>query len=140
MSNQDIVQQSADNAPVDLTAFDANYAAAEATPSGEVPDGKYRVRVEKVRLSQSPNGTSLLTWNLRVISGQYTGRHVFKHMAITPASLPLVKRDLLLLGLVLAKFSTLPEHLESLAGKTLSATKRTKEDFVNIYFDKSKNL
>jgi hypothetical protein len=132
MTDQNPINQSSENA-MDLTAFDANYAAAETT-SSEVPDGKYRVRVEKVGLSQSPNGTSLLTWDLRILTGQYTGRHVFKRMAITRASLPLVKRDLLLLGFS-SKLSSLPEHLEVLAGKTLSVTKRTKNDFRNIYFD-----
>jgi hypothetical protein len=136
MNNQDTVQQSTKNAPVDLTAFDANYAAAKVTTSNEVPDGKYRVSVEKVGLSRSPNGTSILTWDLRVLAGQFTGRHVFKRMAITEASLPILKRDLLLLGLDLAKFSSLPNHLESLVGKTLSVTKLTKKDFHNVYFNK----
>ena len=95
MSNQDIVQQSADNAPVDLAVFDANYAAAKVSTDNQSSRRKYRVRVENVKLSQSPNGTSILTWDLRVMAGQFTGRHLFKHVAITAASLPIIKRDLL---------------------------------------------
>ncbi len=137
MSKQDIVQQSADNAPVDLAVFDANYAAAKVSTDNQIPDAKYRVRVENVKLTQGSNGTSILNWDLRVMAGQFTGRHLFKHVAITAASLPIIKRDLLVLGLALAKFSSLPDHLESLAGKTLSATKRTKDGFVNVFFDKN---
>ncbi|MGA2617107.1 MAG: DUF669 domain-containing protein [Thermoguttaceae bacterium] len=138
MSNQNPIDQSPENA-VDLTAFDANYAAAEVTTSNQVPDGKYRVSVAKVRLSHSPNGTSLLTWDLRIVAGQFAGRHVFKRMAITDKSLPHIKHDLLLVGLDLgSKFSSLADHLESLAGKTLSVTKRTTKDlhFQNVYFNK----
>jgi len=136
MNNQNTVQQSEENAPVDLTVFDANYAATQVSTSNQVPDAKYRVRVENVKLTQGSNGHSILTWDLRVLAGQFTGRHIFKHAAITAASLPIIKRDLLVLGLDLARFSSLPDHLESLVGKTLSATKRTKKDFVNVYFDK----
>lgn len=136
MTNQNSIQQSKDQAPPDLSVFDADYAAAQVSTDNQTPDGKYQVRVEKVTMTQGSNGTSVLVWFLRILTGQYTGRLIFKRMVITAASLPLIKRDLLVLGLELAKFSNLPNHLDSLAGKTLSATKRTKKDFVNIYFAK----
>jgi hypothetical protein len=136
MTYRDTNLESPENAPADLTAFDANYAEAQVRENKPLPDGKYRVRVENVELTQSPNGNSILKWDLRVLAGQFTGRHIFKNAAITTASLPVVKSDLLALGLDLAKFSTLPDHLASLIGKTLSATKWTKKDFVNVYFGK----
>jgi hypothetical protein len=136
MNDQNSIRNSAESIPVDLTAFDANYAEAQVRRNNPLPDGKYRVRVENVELTRSSNGNSILKWDLLVLDGQFTGRHLFKTAAITAASLPVIKSDLLTLGLKLATFSSLPEHLESLIGKKLLAIKRTKTDFVNVYFSK----
>jgi len=119
---------------VDLSVFDAPFATAQVPDRNEVPDGRYRVRVDEVRLERSHNGCPLLKWDLSITTGQFTKWHVFKTIAITTASVPIIKSDLVVLGLQLDKFSDLPLHLESLRGKTLEVSKRTKGNFLNVYF------
>jgi hypothetical protein len=120
----------------DLTEFDGDYAAAKPPDNGEVPDGKYGVRVQSVTLGRSQKGDAMLTYDLVVMTGPYARRHIFKNAVITKASLPLVKGDLKTLGLVLRRFSELPNHLDELVGRTLEVTKRTKDEYTNVYFNK----
>ena len=102
---------------MDLTAFDDEFASAEAPSFDEVPDGKYQVRIDSVRLDRSQKGDPMIKWDLIVIAGPHAGRHIFKNSVITPASLPFVKGDLKTLGLELAKFSDLPHRLGGAAGR-----------------------
>mgnify|MGYP001175480471 CR=1 FL=1 len=78
----------------------------------------------------------MIKWDLIVIAGEHTGRHIFKNSVITPAALPFVKGDLKTLGLQLPKFSDLPNHLEEVLDKRLQVTKKTKDEFANVYFNK----
>jgi len=121
---------------VDLTAFDEEYAQAEAPEFEEVPDGKYQVRIEAARLTESTKGDPMIKWDLVVISGEHAGRHIFKNSVITSASLPFVKGDLKVLGVELPKFSDLPGYLEGVLDKKLQVTKRTREEFTNVYFNR----
>ena len=79
-----------------------------------MPDGKYQVRIDAVRLDHSQKGDPMIKWDLIVIAGPHAGRHIFKNSVITPAALPFVKGDLKTLGLELAKFSDLASRLEEL--------------------------
>lgn len=121
---------------VDLSAFDDDFSTAEAPSFQEVPDGKYQVRIDTVRLDRSQKGDPLIKWDLIVLAGQHAGRHIFKNSVITPASLPFVKGDLTTLGLELAKLSELGGRLGELLDVTLEVTKRTRDEFVNVYFNK----
>ena len=125
-----------DNPWADLSAYDAEFDAAQAPDMEEVPDGKYQIRVNSVKLAQSQKGNPMIKWDLIVISGQYTDRHIFKNSVITAASLPFVKGDLETLWLSLTKFSDLPNHLESLLDLNVEVTKRTKGEYTNVYFNK----
>ncbi|MEX2670900.1 MAG: DUF669 domain-containing protein [Phycisphaeraceae bacterium] len=126
-----------DAAPVtDLSAFDDDYEQTDAAEFQDVPDGKYQVRVHSVKLAESQKGDPMLKWDLVVISGQHSGRHIFKNAVITQASLPFVKGDLQTLGLKLPKFSELPKHLDTLLDQSLEVTKRTKGEFSNVYFNR----
>jgi len=122
--------------PVDLSTFDEEYDAAEPADTDEVPDGKYQVRVQRVKLDRSQKGDPMLKWDLVVLSGQHANRHIFKNAVITQASLPFVKGDLKTLGLETLRFSELPQHLEELLDLTLEVTKRTKGEYANVYFNK----
>jgi hypothetical protein len=121
---------------VDLTSFDDEFDTAEATSQEEVPDGKYQVRIETVRLEHSQKGDPMIKWDLQVVSGSQAGRHIFKNSVITQASLPYVKGDLKTLGIELAKFSALAGRLEELLDVTLEVTKRTRGDYTNVYFNR----
>jgi hypothetical protein len=121
---------------VDLSGFDDDFATAEAPEYDEVPDGKYQVRIESVRLDSSQKGDPMIKFDLEVISGAQAGRHIFKNAVITQASIPYVKGDLKTLGLELAKFSQLAGRLEELLDVTLEVTKRTRGDYANVYFNR----
>lgn len=121
---------------VDLSSFDDEFATVEAPSQDEVPDGKYQVRIESVRLDYSQKGDPMIKWDLIVLSGSQAGRHVFKNSIITTASLPYVKADLKTLGLVLTKFSDLERRLQELLDLTLEVTKRTKGEYSNVYFNR----
>ena len=123
-------------APVDLSAFDDECDAVEPADNGEVPDGKYEVRVQGVKLDHSQKGDPLLKWDLVVLSGSHARRHLFKNAVITGASLPFVKGELKTLGLKMKRFSQLPSRLDELVGRTPEVTKRTKDGYTNVYFNK----
>ncbi len=126
----------AGGAGVDLSAFDDEYAQAEAPSFEEVPDGKYQVKVATVKLGETQKDDPILKFDLEVISGAHEGRHIFKNSVITTASLPFVKGDLQKMGIELGKFSELPGHLEEMLDKKIEVTKRTKGAFSNVYFDR----
>ena len=134
MSEYDNYESEGDK--VDLTTFDDEFNTAEAPTSEEVPDGKYQVRIDSVRLEHSQKGDPMIKWDLVVLSGSNAGRHIFKNSVITAASLPYVKGDLKTLRLVLTKFSELEGRLEELLDVTLELTKRTKGDYSNVYFNR----
>ncbi len=119
-----------------LDAFDEEYAHAEAPAFDEVPDGKYQIRIHAARMSTSQKGDPMIKWDLVIISGPLAGRHIFKNGVITQASLPFVKGDLKTLSVQLAKFSDLPNHLGEVLDKKLQVTKRTKDEYANVYFNK----
>ena len=123
-------------APPDLSAFDDEYDTVDPADTDEVPDGKYQVRVQAVKLDRSQKGDPMLKWDLVVLSGQHANRHIFKNAVITQASLPFVKGDLKTLGLELPKLSELPNHLDRLLDHALEITKRTKGEYTNVYFNK----
>ena len=125
-----------DSSDVDLSAFDDDFASAEAASLEEVPDGKYQVRIDNVRLDHSQKGDPMIRWDLIVIAGSQIGRHIFKNSVITPAALPFVKGDLKTVGLDLAKLSDLSGRLEQLLDVTLEVAKRTRGEFTNVYFNK----
>jgi hypothetical protein len=128
--------QEPNNQAVDLSSFDDEFETAEAPAYDEVPDGKYQVRVDTVRLENSQKGDPMIKWDLLVLSGAQAGRHVFKNSVITQASLPFVKGDLKTLGLELARFSELAGRLEELLDVTLEVTKRTRGEYTNVYFNR----
>jgi hypothetical protein len=122
--------------PPDLHEFDDAFNAAEPAVNGEIPDGRYPVRVNDVTLDRSQKGAPMLTWDLVVLSGPHAHRHIFKNAVISKASLSLVKGNLELLGLKLERFSQLPQRLSELAGRTLEISKRAKDEYTNVYFNK----
>lgn len=125
---------------VDLSAFDAEFDSAESPSFDEVPDGKYQVRIDSVRLEQSKKGDPMLKWDLIVLSGPNAERRIFKNSVISQAALPYVKGDLKTLGLELGKFSELANRLEELLDVTVEITKRTRGEYSNVYFNRRLQL
>ena len=126
----------------DLTASLARYDTAwrvepesEAT-AAPIPDGKYAAIVENVDLTESSNGNPMLKWTLRITSGEFEGRMLWKNAAITGNSLKFVKRELSTCGLDLEALSKLPENLGALLQVNLEIYKRSRGEFYDIYFNR----
>ena len=128
------------NQSVDLSSYDNDYASAESPAYDEVPDGKYQARIESVKLESSQKGDPMIKFDLEVLSGAQAGRHIFKNLVITQASIPYAKGDLKTLGIELTKFSELAGQLEELLDVTLEVTKRTRGDYANVYFNRRLRL
>lgn len=130
----------------DLTRFDVQYARplAEPPPTApnqqtllSLPDGKYRVVVERLELTTAKNsGQPMLKWWLRVSGGQFDHRLLFKNRVISDATLEWVRKEMLVCGLELTPFSSLPNRLGELVGATLAISKVTKNGYENIYINR----
>lgn len=130
----------------DLTRFDVLYARPMADPPSKppsqqtllsLPDGKYRVVVERLELTVAKNsGQPMLKWWLRVSGGDYDSRRLFKNRVISDATLEWVRKEMLVCGLELAPFSSLPKRLGELVGATLAISKVTKNGYENIYINR----
>ena len=124
----------------DLEGWDDEYE--EATPAGNedfenVPDGTYQVKSEKVELRRSRAGNAMLSWQLRILTGDFEGRMLFKNsMLATSDNLRWLKTDLGICDLKLQKLSDLPDRLEDLLDITLEVYAKQDGDFQNVYFNK----
>ncbi len=126
-----------DDDHVDLMQFDEAFATAPAEDE-EVPDGRYEVNVEKVELTKSQtSGNPMLKWTLRVISGDHEGRLLWKNNVLASVdNVKWLKADLKKAGLEIEKASDLPANLDRLLDVRLLVTKKSKDEFTNIYFNK----
>lgn len=121
----------AESEPPDLREFDDDFDAAN-----DIPDGRYEVELRKAALDRTQNGDAKIEYDMVVRTGPYARRHLFKNSVITKASLPIVKRELKVLELELSRFSELEFHLGKLVGRVFAISKRTKDKYDNIYFEK----
>ena len=134
--NQDQYDSFGTQGDFGLAEFDEEFSSAEAPSFEEVPDGKYQTRIQSVKLDRSQRGDPMIKWDLVVISGRHEGRHIFKNSVITTAALPFVKADLKTAGLELSRLSELESRLEQLLDVLLEVTKRTRDEYANVYFNK----
>ncbi|BDC51769.1 hypothetical protein F183_A40840 [Bryobacterales bacterium F-183] len=130
----------------DLTRFDVQYAQPIPEPTLKaptqpgplsLPDGKYRVVVERLDLTVAKNtGQPMLKWWLRVAGGQFDRRLMFKNRVITDSTLEWVRKEMLTCGLELTPFSSLPHRIGELVGAVLAVSKVTKSGYENIYINR----
>lgn len=125
---------------IDLSEMDADFAdaAVEDNEFGDVPDGKYRVIVDKVELKRSKAaGNPMLAWALRILGPHYVGRMMFHNNVIAnKENLRWLKKDLLVCGLELVRLSDLHASLPQLLDVQLEVTRRTRGEHTNTYFNK----
>jgi len=129
----------------DLSQFDDEFEKTEAAPPNEfvkIPNGKYQVVVDKVRLDRAQNsGALMLKWELIIIGGKYIGRRLFRNnMIATPENFSWLKRDLINSGVEIKKASELPGQLNNLLNILLEVavrnTKKNDQENVNVYITK----
>lgn len=128
-------------AELDLSPLDEEFASVPLREPGfkSIPDGKYEVRVEKVKLTRTKTSARpMLTWTLRLLSSDFRGRCLWRRQVIQSGeSLRWIKTDLHLCGLDLERLSDLPEGLHRLVGVRLVVTKRTRTGRTNVYFNRA---
>lgn len=118
---------------MDLTGFDQTYEDAETMGEDfeKLPDGTYQVFVDEANLTETKEKqTPMLTWKLKIMTGPFEGRLLFKNAVITDKTLPFIKTDLSICGMTLGKFSDLPESLHLLLNTKLEVKTVTKK-YVN---------
>jgi len=77
-------------------AWEATEAASDWT---SIPRGTYIARIIKGELSTSRHNTPCYKLIFKVIEGKYEGRRFWHDLWLTPAALPMAKRDLGKLGI-----------------------------------------
>lgn len=125
---------------MDLTQFDDDFVSADVEEKDfeAVPDGKYQVKVDRVELTRSEtSGNPMLKWALKILGPTHKGRLLWRNNVIASKdNVKWLKQDLYTCGLQMDKLSDLPGKLETLLDVGLEVTKRTKNEFENIYFNR----
>jgi hypothetical protein len=76
-------------------AWESTKAAEEFGP---LPSGDYVARITEGAATTSKNGTLGYKLTFKVLEGEYTGRHFWHDIWLTPAAIAMAKRDLGKLG------------------------------------------
>lgn len=126
----------------DWNAIDKSWGAVAAVEQDAneaydtVPDGSYVCVVDKAEFRTSKSGNPYLNWVLVIEGGMHDGRWLFKrNMLATEQNMTFLKKDLAACNVAAPeKLSDLP--LESLLDLKVRVTKKTKNDFENIYIDR----
>lgn len=115
--------------------------AKESAAFTEVPDGDYQCKVETAQIKDGKQGLPILHWGLRILSGEYAKRMVFKPQRLIPEALPYLKADLELLGICPEKISDLearlPFALDAVVDiRIKNTTRKDGSLFQNVYFNR----
>jgi hypothetical protein len=86
-----------DQADALAAAWDSTEAAADHKP---LPKGEFVARVERGELASAKSGTPGYKLCFQVIEGEHAGRRAWHDCWLTPAAMPMTKRDLAKLGIV----------------------------------------
>ncbi len=114
---------------------------AKGTNYAELPEGDYQCKVETAQIKESKQGMPMLHWGLRIVSGGYAKRMVFKTQRLAPESLPYLKADLELLGICPDKLSDLEGQLAFALDAVVdirikNSTLKDGSPIQNVYFNK----
>lgn len=123
---------------IDLSEFDKAFVEAkmEKREFGPVPDGDFKIKIEKVEIALSKSSSKpMIKWTLVILGPTFVGRKLFRNSILSSEmGIKILKRDLITCGLNLSKASEIPSRLVDLLDLCLDVTKVTKNDFENIYF------
>lgn len=122
----------------DLSKFDHSYGQRprETHAFTPIPDGRFRACITGLELGfAASSGNPLLKYGLRIDSGPFHNRALWKRTAITENTLRYVKRELLICGLTLQHLSQLPVRLHELLGTILEITKLTRGEHAEVFFN-----
>jgi hypothetical protein len=122
-------------ARIDLASLDEAFAHANVPDAAPLPDGLYLVEVVLVELRATrQTARPMLCWTLRVLSGPFATRRLWRNQVLSQNNLGWLKKDLRLCGLDLPKLSDLHAHLDRLRGIRLEVVKHTRGDYQAVLF------
>jgi len=122
-------------ARINLADLDEAFAQADVPRAAPLPDGSYLVEVVLAELRATrQTARPMLCWTLRVLSGPFAARRLWRNQVLGPANLGWLKKDLRLCGLELPKLSDLPGQLARLRGVRLEVVKQTRGDYQAVLF------
>ena len=127
-----------------LKNMEETWQGTTAKESGgftEVPEGDYQCKMESAQIKEGKQGQPILHWGLRILSGEYAKRMVFKPQRLIPEALPYLKADLELLGICPEKISDLeaklPFALDAVVDiRVRNSTLKDGSHFQNVYFNR----
>ncbi len=127
---------------VDLSRYDDDYRKAKQAdapaPFRPVPDGRYQVIVETVELTKTrTTGNPMLKWRLRISGPTMADRVLWRNSVITERTIPFIHKDLALCGIQMDALSELSSRLPELVSLRLEVTKRTRDNYEDIFFDRN---
>lgn len=114
-------------------------AYAEVQPpvddGGKLPDGMYQAEITSCGVVPSKStGNPQLSWELRIVNGNYAGRTVRRfNQLTTEQNLMYLKKDLASAGMQLGSLPELPEAAQDLVGRILDVKLVTKGEYQNCY-------
>lgn len=123
----------------ELNQLEDEFAVSEVEDKEfeSIPDGKYQVKVDKVEMTHSKvSNKPMLKWCLKIIGPTHKGRLIWRNNLIDKDGIKWLKQDLYTCGLQLEKLSDLPNNLDKLLDIGLEVSKRTKDDYENIYINR----
>jgi hypothetical protein len=129
-----------------LNQFEEGFRRAETKEPVDfdpLPDGKYKVRVDKAQLVENQyTGNPQLTWEFEIVEGKHASRKIWKYNQLDSQDrVNWLKQDFRNCGVLLASLSTLQQELVGLLDKVLivnlkTNTSKNGKDYQNVYIVK----
>lgn len=85
-----------------MEKFKVNFADVEESGSYDIPNGKYKVRVEEIELKDGDKAKYLL-WKLKIMSGTAAGMHINHITSLSPNALFALRDTLVAMGINVPK-------------------------------------
>jgi hypothetical protein len=108
---------------IDLDDLEDAFLESEAPSTEEVPEGTYQATIHKVGLGTTSTGLRKFSWQFKIVSGEHTGRLVFKNNILETKDgsregklqqLGFLKGDLGRVGVSLESLKDLPNIMQDL--------------------------
>ena len=121
--------------------FDDDFQEADVPEhTEETPCGQYQCEITRFFDNETQNGTPRLNCVLQVVSGEHTGKTLFKSWLLTQSAMPYIKADFKRFGLPVetTRFCDLRPMLDTdVIGKWCEVVKKPQKDTVyfNVYIN-----
>lgn len=118
-------------------AFDESFKAAPADSSVAVPDGRYTVEIQDMKIGTTKTTKNpKVEWHLRVLAGPYAGKVVTKRNIVTSAdNVRFLKSDLHRAGCGIESMKEVGK-VEQLVGAVIEVEVKYANGFTNVWIQR----